>query len=62
MTNGDFELFQYSLTQAFRVSKTALKDGDAFVRLRIAGYLRIHPEAVEVPDYQFARHLFQPEG
>jgi hypothetical protein len=62
MNVEDFEVFHYSPTQAFWVSKTALKDGDAFVKRRIAGWLRVHPNAIEIPDYQFFPHLFQAEA
>jgi hypothetical protein len=62
MPNGDFETFHYSPTQAFLVSKPALKQGEVFVKRRIAGWLRIHPDATEIPDYRFFSHLFQVEA
>lgn len=48
-----------------RVSRTAMVQGEAFVKSRIEGWVRAHGKpqpgtSVRIPDYQFDPNLFQP--
>jgi len=63
--------FPYPFTERayceVRVSRTAMLQGESWVKDRIEGWFRYHDRpipgtSIRIPDYQFDSNLFQPGG